>query len=295
MAKFIIPFSPLPIKVLLKLSAPLLSFGSKLSRAFPYLGLELEQAGIELDVKRYSTIMFLLSIFYFFFFLIVSTLLFAKLVRGNSFFLALTVSAILAFLVFIQISMYPKILVKQKVRNLERNLVFGLRTMLVQIKSGVGLFDAMKMIANGNYGILSVEFKKAVDKIETGTLQDEALQSLATNNPSAYFRKSISQIINGMKAGADVGSVLDESVSSILREQKIAIQRFGAQLRLLSLVYLMIGVIVPALGLTFLIVLGSFPRIQITETIFWILLIATCIMEFMYVGLIKSRRPNLLS
>lgn len=289
----IIPFSPFPLRLLERLSSPLTGLGSKLKKTFPYLQLDLEQAELEIESKKYLAMAVFLSVFYFIFGGIFFSLILSKFVK-EYLLLGLTLSTVFAVLVFIQISLYPKIIVKKKIRDLERNLIFALRTMLVQIKSGVSLFDSMKVVSKGNYGMVSLQFARAIEEIETGTLQEKALEDIAAKNPSPYFRKAMWQIVNGMKAGADVSTVLAESVNSIVREQKIAIAQFGAKLRLLSLGYMLVGVIVPALGLTFLIVLGTFPQIKITELFFWALLGGTMLMELMYLGIIKSNRPNLL-
>lgn len=292
--KISIPFAPMPYSVLEKMSSPFIGIGSRLARALPYMEMELLQAKIDADPKKYASVMVFVSLLYFAIFSVLFSFMLSKFTTMYLL-LGITVAAIFAFLVFIQISLYPKMIVKKKISDLERNLVFALRTMLIQIKSGVSLFDSMNTIANGKYGALSVEFKGAIDEINTGSIEEVALQKLATNNPSLYFRKALWQIVNGMKAGGDVGNVLGESVSTMTREQKIAINNYGNQLRVFSLIYMMIGVIIPALGLTFLIVLGSFPQIKIGETIFWILLATVIVMQFMYIGLIKNKRPNIMS
>jgi len=288
-----IPFSPFPFKMLDRFSNAFLGIGARLKKAFPYLELDLEQAEIDIDAKKYIAITVFLSLFYFVFCSVFFSIVLSKFVK-DYLLLGFTLGVVFSFMVFMQISLYPKIIVKKKVRDLEKNLIFALRTMLVQIKSGVSLFDSMKVVSRGNYGTVSSEFCRGIEEIETGTLQEDALEKLAADNPSPYFRKALWQIVNGMKAGADVSTVLTESVNSIVREQKVAIASFGAKLRLLSLGYMLVGVIVPALGLTFLIVLGTFPQIKITESFFWILLGGTALMEFMYLGIIKSNRPNLL-
>ena len=82
--------------------------------------------------------------------------------------------------------------------------------------------------------------------------------------------------------------------ASMTRQQEIEIQKYGGSLRVFSLIYLMIGVIIPALGATFLIVLGSFPKIEIGEIAFWGLLGFVAVAQFMLLGMIKSKRPNLM-
>ncbi len=88
------------------------------------------------------------------------------------------------------------------VREIESNLIFALRTILVQIKSGVSLFDSLYSISSGKrYGELGAELKEAVDNISTGVSEEVALQELAVKNPNPYLRKVLWQIVNGMKAG----------------------------------------------------------------------------------------------
>ena len=56
----------------------------------------------------------------------------------------------------------------------------------------------------------------------------------------------------------------------------------------------MLGAIIPSLGLTFLIILSTFPQIDIGEEVFWGMLIFLAIGQFMFLGIIKSSRPTLL-
>jgi len=292
--KLSIPFSPIPMPALKGLAKHLLGIGEIIAHAFPYLDLQLKQAEISLKKEEYGAIMFFLFIFYFTLISVLVYIIALKLAPKQAVLAALTIGGIAGFLVLIQASAFPAIVIGRKVRDLERNLVFALRTMLIEIKSGVSLFDALNVVAQGNYGAVSLEFLQAVEEIETGTPEEDALQKLAMQNPSLFFRKALWQLVGGMKAGADVSIVMQELVNSMGKEQRIEINRYGGSLRLLSLIYMMIGVIMPAMGLTLMIVLSSFPQIKIVNEMFWVLLIAVLIMEFMYLGFMKSKRPNLI-
>ncbi|MBN1940621.1 MAG: type II secretion system F family protein [Candidatus Diapherotrites archaeon] len=288
------PFNPLPLSTLRKISTAFVPLSYRFRKMFPNLATRLRQANIKIDPQEYMAMMFTLSFFYLIFFAILLTAVLSKITE-HYYLLGPTLALIAAFMIMVQISFYPTMRIRKKERDIEKNLIFALRTMLIEIKSGVTLFDAMQLIANSKYGQLSKEFKKAVDEINTGAMYDEALQRLATANPSPYFRKSIWHLVNGMKAGGDIAKIIEETVKSSTRDQRIAIHKFSSQLRMLSLGYLMIGVIMPALLLTFLIVIGSFPQIQISETIFWVILISLIVLQFMYVGMIKSRRPTVMN
>ena len=293
-AKKTIPFSFLPPETIISLAANFLGIGAKISKLFPYLKVELVQAEMRFDEKEYGSIMFVMFLLYFLLGTIVFFIIGLRFAADKAFIIAPTAGGILSFLILIQLSIYPKINVKKKIRDIERNLIFALRTVLVQIRSGVSLFDSLNVVASGNYGRVSTEFKKAIDEINTGIPEEDALQALATNNPSHYFRRCIWQLVNGMRAGADVGQVMSELVNTMIKEETIEIRKYGADLRMLSLVYMMLGVIIPALGLTFLIVLSSFPQISISQTSFWILMVFVLVGQFMYLGIIKSKRPNLM-
>ncbi|MFA6065514.1 MAG: type II secretion system F family protein [archaeon] len=302
----VVPFLPLPFPAAKKVAKPFMGLGEKISKLFPSLALDLDQAEIDSSVDEYCSIMVFSFFTYFLLFWFVSALVLGKFVYASINFLTiqipqsilvgLAIGLVIGFLIFIQMAAYPKIKIKKKVRKIDSNLIYALRTMLVQLKSGVSLFDSLCMIAySKRYGELGNEIKKAVDNITSGMPQDQALAQLGDRNPSVYLKKVLWQIVNGMKAGADVSDILAESVSSITREQQIDIEKYGNSLRILSLMYLMIGVIIPALGLTFMIVIGSFPRIQITEITFWFFLGVILLSEFMFMGIMKSKRPSLMS
>jgi archaeal flagellar protein FlaJ len=294
MNKLIIPFSPFPTKILLNISTKFQGIGQKISSVFPYLEFELKQAEIDLTPQKYGAIMFILSGIYFFIAFIITYLFAMRLLPDLTLVASLTVGALTWFSILIQLSLYPKIKVLKKVRSIEQNLLFAIRTILVEIKSGVSLFQAMEIISKGDFGEIKIEFSKTIDKINSGMIEHIALEEMAAFNPSLFFRRTIWQLVNGLKAGTDISIVLSTLVDSLGKEQKNQIKKYGSQMKLLSLMYMMLGVIIPALGFTFLIVLASFPQIQMNEILFWILLGSIVLAQFMYLGMLKSRRPNLL-
>ena len=161
------------------------------------------------------------------------------------------------------------------------------------IKAGVPLFKSFVSLSQGGYGALSEEFRQMVKTVQTGGNVEDELDRIAMHNPSLYLRRAIWQISNGVKAGSDMSAVLNSIIDNISKEQALAMRRYGSQLNPLTLVYMMVAVIIPALGITMLIVLSSFSGMTITETMLWGILGALAFLQFMYIGLIKSKRPNM--
>ncbi len=247
-----------------------------------------------MTTEEYGAVIAILFSFYFVVMSIISFVFAVRFKIDNPILPALTLGAVFGLLVAVQLTVYPKIKVKKKERDIERNLIFALRTLLVEIKSGVTLFESLRLIAFGDFGGVSKEFKRAINEIETGRIQEDAIEEIATYNPSFFFRRTLWQLVNGLKAGADVSTVLRSLVDTLSKEQRNQVRKYGSSLKLLSLVYMMLGVIVPALGLTFLIILASFPQIKIQEWMFWGLLVFLLIGQFMFLGMLKTNRPTLL-
>ncbi len=201
-----------------------------------------------------------------------------------------------AFFIFFQMMYYPKSIIKRRVADIDRNLLFVLRTILVQIRSGIPIFDTFVAIASGDYGEISEEFKNVIEKVRTGKPVTETLEELAIRNPSNYFRRALWQLVNSIKSGSDVGDNLAVVINALSKEQLIEIRKYQSALNPLSMMYMMVAVIVPSLGITVMIVLSSFPGMESigNEISFWCLLIAVIFMQLIFIFIIKSKRPNLM-
>jgi pilus assembly protein TadC len=203
------------------------------------------------------------------------------------------VSIAISVLSFLYILLYPRLLAVRRIRSVERNLLYALRHMAVQVKAGVTLFDSLVYISKKDYGVISEEFAKCTKRISTGTPTTEALDEIALRNPSLPFRRSIWQLSNSMRAGVDIGNTLESMVKNLSDEHRVAIRTYGSQLSPLTMMYMMLAVIIPSLGITFLVILGSFSGILISETIFWMILLLLLFFQFSFVGIVKSRRPSI--
>lgn len=291
-----LPYTFLPPPVIIKGSKVFLKPAKKILPMFPFLGLSLTQADIKERSERYLAMcMFASLIFLIFISMVLMFMLFAfrmeKAVIVGPF-----ISFVFSIFVFLQQVLYPRMLSRKKIRSLEQNLLPALQNVLVQLNSGVPIFNILTNIAAGDYGELSKEFDKAVRDINTGRDQIDALEEIAANNPSTLFRRAIWQLVNGMKAGADMSTVMSEIIDALGEHQLIQIQNYGAQLSPLAMFYMLGAVIVPSLSVTFIIILSSFIALSpsMTKIAFWALLVFVIFVQIMFLGVIKSRRPNLL-
>jgi len=286
-----IPFVPFPLGMALKIARKFIKTGDKITR-HSAIGTYLKQSEMDIDAREYAALAFFSSIFWFFLTLSAFTAL-GKFLALEFVYFTFLFPILISLISFMYIMFYPKLLIVRKVKDLENNLLYGLRHLTIQVKSGVSLFDALVSVSRQNYGNLSNEFGLCTKKISTGVPEDRALEELALKNPSLHFRRVIWQIINSMKAGTDLRDTLESIVNNISSEQRIAIRKYGSQLNPLAMMYMMLAVIIPSLGITFLIILSSFSGFPITRTIFFGILLLLIVFQFAFIGIIKNRRPSI--
>lgn len=186
---------------------------------------------------------------------------------------------------------YPKIKTKQISRELDKNLPYALRHMLIEVRSGISLYESMVSVSSG-YGEASEEFNRIVKDINGGKPQIEALEDSIVRNPSTQYRRAMWQMINALKSGTDVSKTLDTLVESMVKKQKLEVERYGKELNPYILVYLMIAVIMPSLGVTFLIVLSTFTGVGLDKFTFYQILGGLVLFQIFFLNFVKSKRPE---
>lgn len=288
-----VPFIPFPFKTARKMARSFFLVADKLEKVSPELEMTLKQAEFDVSTREYIAVALFCSFFWFCFLFSTFAVLGRILELGKFIYIGLLASTVISASSFFYILMYPKLVISRRIREIEKNLLFGLRHLSIQVKAGVPLFDALVSVSKEDYGLLSDELKQCVKRISTGWSTAEAMEELAVKNPSLYFRRAIWQLVNSMRTGADLGNTLESIVNSISSEQRVAIRNYGSQLNPMAMMYMMLGVIIPTLGVTFLTILSSFTGFRITEMVFVGIFAVLFLFQFSFIGMIKSRRPSI--
>lgn len=196
---------------------------------------------------------------------------------------------------FSQLS-YPKVFVSRREKDIEKNLIFALEDILIQLNSGIPLFDILTNISLSNYGELSVEFRKAVKRIGAGEPEAEVLADISKRSHSVFLKRTLWQISNGLNAGSDMSMIIRENIKTLNEEQMIQIQDYGNKLNPLIMMYMLVSVIVPALSVSFMTVIASMIGLEenLTKGMFLGLFVFVVFFQIMFLGIIKSKRPSLL-
>lgn len=184
----------------------------------------------------------------------------------------------------------PRIQAKKRTRQLEKELPYALRHVLIEVDAGVSLYRAMVSVTEG-YGEASIEFNEIVSEINAGKSEVEALENSILRNPSQQYRRALWQIINSIKSGADVSQTLSSLVDTIMEQQILSVEEYGKELNPYTLMYMMIAIIMPSLGVTFLMILSTFTGMNLSNTIFYGILIFLVLFQVLFINLVESKRP----
>lgn len=192
--------------------------------------------------------------------------------------------------------MYPRVFEAKRQKDIDRNLIYALDDMLVQLSAGVTLFEIINNVATSNYGELSVEFKKIVKRISAGEPESKVINDIGRKNSSPFFRRTLWQISNGLNSGSNMMMIVKDSVDTLNEEQMIQIQNYGNKLNPLIMMYMLISVIVPALSVSFMTVVISMMGVEsmVAHALFVGLFVFVIVFQIMFLGMIRSKRPSLL-
>ncbi len=185
----------------------------------------------------------------------------------------------------------PKVKGMKRAKEIERELPYALRHLLIEVKSGIPLYNGLVAISE-KYGAASEEIRDMVEEVNAGKSEIEAIEESIFKNPSYNFRRAFWQILNSLKTGTDIESSLESTVDDIIKQQLISIKKYGQELNPMTLMYMMVAIILPSLGITFLIVLSMFAGGGISSDLFIYIIVGLILFQAFFVNVIKEKRPN---
>jgi len=261
----------------------------RISKAFPHLNTKLMQAGIsqspeEFIKKVVISALYMTSGLALFFWLVLTKL-------GSFTHIIFITSIILFTILSIYFFKIPDFKILKKQREINSEIIFAGRFMIIELESGVPLYDAFKNVSK-NYEVIGKYFTDITTKIDLGTEMEKALSETIEFTPSPNFRKILWQIINAQQTGADISEALKSVVDQITKEQIIEIKEYGRKLNPLAMFYMIIAVILPSIGITMFLILSTFLNLTLKLPILLVISGFIGIMQFMFLAMIKSSRPS---
>ncbi|MBS3101266.1 type II secretion system F family protein [Candidatus Woesearchaeota archaeon] len=260
----------------------------RVAKAAPMLKMKLKQAGIDDKPEDFIKKTFV-SAFYMTTGLVVALfLVLAKfnVLKGIMFVFV----PVIFFVMFFYMIRLPDLKISRKEKDISKEIVFAGRFLIVELESGVPLYNAMVNVSK-NYEVIGRYFKEITDKIDLGTSMEDALNEAVEFIPSNDFRKILWQIINSIRTGSNVAKSLYSVMEQITKDQITEVNKYGKKLNPLAMFYMIVAVILPSLGMTMLIILSSFIKFELSLTILLALAGFLGFVQFMFISMVKFSRP----
>lgn len=269
----------------------LLPVAERTQSLFPDLERHISQADMDIDPVRHLAEALLNAIgatlMIAVFLVVFSTILNSALLMQMGIF----GGPIIGLFAFFTLANIPAIKAKRRVRELEAELPYALRHILIEVESGISLYEAMVSVSDG-YGEASAEFTKIVKDINAGIAEVAALENAIVRNPSMEFRRALWQMISALQSGSDVGETLTSITDAIVDKQILQVQKYGKELNPYTLMYMIVALILPSLGVTFLMLLSTFTGKDMGVGIFYGLLLFVTLFQLFFMNIVKSKRPK---
>ncbi len=205
---------------------------------------------------------------------------------------AAVVAILSGIAIFFFLMLVPGTRAYRRSRDVEKDLLFALKTIVLHVKAGVPLYGALGNIALGDYGVVSDELRRVIHDVESGKDVDESLEMAAKRTNSKLMKRTYWQLINSMRSGTDVEEVSRILEDDLIAQHKDRIQKYGSDLRFLTVSYQMAGVIFPALAFIMLVIISLITGAEIPETLIIAMIVVFVLVEYFIVGYAKVKRPT---
>ena len=259
-----------------------------LKRGYPLLPLQLRQAGMPDEPEEFLQKTLKIALIGSF----AATFLLGMVLTslGSSAVVFLIIFPLSFLVLFSYFMKMPILYIARRKDEIEREIVYMGRYLILELEAGISIYVAMKNIA-GSYEHIGKFFKEIVDRVDMGTSMEEALNEAILLSPSPNMVRILWQILNTIKTGSDIKVSLNNVLEQITREQMILIKEYGKKLNPLAMMYMIIAIIFPSLGVTVMVIITAFLNIQVDFTSLAFIALFIGFTQFIFYTMIKSMRP----
>lgn len=164
-------------------------------------------------------------------------------------------------------------------RDLDGDLLFVSEYLLVSLESGMPLGNAI-----GNLSRLDrpggIFFKRVYTEFKTGMSFEDALEEGSRFAPSDSVKTLVKRLKDSMVIGVDLKGVLENFIEESSDKKMIEAKGFAKKLNPIVMIYLLMGIVLPSLGVTFFILAASMMQDVFTPALLKVVLFFLFLMMF---------------
>ena len=191
--------------------------------------------------------------------------------------------------------MYPRMMGKSIGSTIDKELIFAMRDMLIQISSGIPLFTVIENLGSANYGYVSMEFQRVATNVKGGSSLLNEIELMAIRTQSEYLKKISWQLVTAIRSGANLTSTL-KSIVKILVDYQFAISKsFNAELNFIILIFMLVSAVLPTIGTTVLVIFSVFGMFGVSSDVLLGVVMISFLVQAGIVAYVYTKRPNFFS
>jgi pilus assembly protein TadC len=268
--------------------------GSTLLSFTPGAKYELVLIDEELKAERYIIgCLFSAGLWGLLFFLIASLALYVR--TGDevgSVVMSLVTGLMIMIVIYGYHTIFPSMYTKRIGEEIDDQLIFVLKDMMVQLNSGIPVYNVIRNLSESKYKHLNRYFQHVIHKTNEGYTLNSALSGLATKTKSFYLKKVVWGLMIGLTSGSDIVSIIRRIHDLLVAKRISTINAYSGELQFISLAYLILGAVLPSLGITLLFLFSVFKLVDVTEFLVMSFVIASFICQIIIIGYIYIKRPR---
>jgi flagellar protein FlaJ len=265
---------------------------------FSEIKLNLKKARLKISIQEYISMAILTSFLIFLFELPLLSFILAIFLKSFlfSFITSFTISIFLTVIFFLAFINYPRVIMKEKSKNLDNSLPFASLYLSTVAGSKLPLHKTFEIFSKfSRYGEITEEVAAIRNDMDVFGLDvNTALERAIDRTPSKNFKELLWGILSVNRTGGDLSVYLKEKSSSFINEYRRKLFEFSHQLAMLIEIYLT-AVVIGALFFTILTsimsgITGTGGNIIILQ--FLLIFIFLPLISVAFIILIRSQTPG---
>ena len=216
------------------------------------LGIKLKKGYIKKTPTKYVSDTINMTIFSSIFFMLISFLFF----KSNLVYLFFSFSFMILIFPFISFHFwfnYVNIQIRKIQREQDNDLLFVLDFFLVSLSSGITLsnavYDLAKLKRPG-----AIFFKKINDELRLGSDLEVSLKNGIEYCASDNLKNLLKKLKDSIEVGIDISKTLEILIKDSSNKKQNQIKNYTKKINPLVTMYLLLGIVLPSLGITFFII-----------------------------------------
>jgi len=126
-----------------------------------------------------------------------------------------------------------------------------LRAMEILVDSGVGLSEAMKHIADEDYGCISEEFARILEETKRGKYLDRCIEEAVRRAASPGFKKMLEAMVMAVRDDIGISKILKKTADREFEERRIRLTAFTKKLTGTAEIFITTGILLPIILVVF--------------------------------------------